>query len=107
MTILGSIMMVWGVIDLFTNIFHNFAPQNISYCLLSGLGRVFDRNSTTKRWENVFLGIDTLAAFSIVATMVGFRLLPLAHPTLSRAWDAAVIANVLGVGLERIWRALR
>lgn len=106
LTTLGLVMMTWGIADLAINLVHIFAPAKLSYCVLSNVGRFVDKRTQTEHVEAIWLAIDTLVALGIVAAMVGFRLLPLAPSWLSRTWDAAVVANILGVGVQHVWRAV-
>jgi hypothetical protein len=55
----------------------------------------------------VLLALDTLLAFAIVATMIWFgRIGGLPGPYVL-LWEVAVICNVLGVGVERLYSSLR
>lgn len=98
--LLGVMVMIWGALDILLNVLAIAAPGQVSYCLLSNLGR---RHGEV--WEDRLLAVDTFLSFVIVATLIGFRLLPSLPPMLWAAYDASVIANVLGAGLDRLYRA--
>lgn len=105
---LGVALGVWGAADIVLNLVSLALPQRVSYCLLSNLGRLVERRTKgVRRWEAVCLAFDTLLAFLIVATMIWLRLLPELPPLIGRVWDAAVVANVVGVGVERLWLTWR
>lgn len=102
---LGLLLIVWGGLDVALNVAAVAWPRRISYCALSNLGRVLERRSAShRRWEALGLALDTLLAFTAVAGMIWFRKLGDLPPPLGRLWDLAVVANVLGVGLELLWR---
>ena len=102
---LGVALITWGALDMLLNGLSLVAPATFSYCVLSNVGRQVDRRRSGARgWEPVCLALDTLLAFIIVATMIWFRLFPELPPLLARIWDGAVVANVVGVGVERVWR---
>lgn len=95
---LGVLVMAWGGMDILLNVLTMAAPDHVSWCLLSNVGRLVDG-------EERFLALDTFLSFAIVAAMIGFHLLPELPPALVRAWDLAVIGNVMGVGVDRLYRA--
>ena len=97
---LGAFVAVWGLLDIVLNVLAVFAPAHFSWCLLSNVGR-----RRGPAWEERFLAVDTFLSFAIVATMIGLHLLADLPPALSHAWDVAVIGNVLGVGLDRMYRS--
>lgn len=100
---LGAVVVVWGVLDVVLNVLAVAAPSRVSFCVLSNVGRLLDARSRQGGWEALLLAVDTLLSFGIVAGMVGLRLLPDLPEALRRAWDAAVVLNVLAAGLERVW----
>lgn len=100
---LGVALIVWGALDILLNLLSVAFPARFSFCALSNLGRQIDRRREARRWEAVLLAVDTLLAFLIVAGMIWYRLLPLLPPVLGRVWDVAVVANIVGVGVERLW----
>ncbi|MCO5170249.1 MAG: hypothetical protein M9894_28270 [Planctomycetes bacterium] len=99
---LGVVVVVWGALDVLLNLVALAAPR-VSFCLLSNVGRLLDARSRQGGWEALLLAVDTLLSFGIVAGMVGLRLLPDLPEALRRAWDVAVVLNVLAAGLERVW----
>ena len=101
----GVALMVWCTLDIVLNLLSLVLPDHVSYCTLSNIGRQIDRRRGGKRWEPVLLALDTLLAFAIISLMIWFRLLPHLPPLLGRVWDLAVVANIVAVGLERLWRA--
>ena len=96
---LGAVIIGWGALDVALNVAAIPVP-GLSYCLLSNIGRRFGR-------EDLLLAIDTLLAFAIVACMVGLGLVRELPEPLRRAYDLAVVLNVLAAGLERVWAASR
>jgi hypothetical protein len=118
---LGWLVVAWGGIDALLNLGALFWPGRSSYCLLSNLGRAADRRahrraaepcaaSARARWrryEQLGLALDTLLAFIIVATMIWFGRIGSLSPLVQRVWELSVIANILGVGIERVWRSWR
>lgn len=100
--VLGYAIMGWGVLDLLLNLGWVLAPARLSPCVASLVGRGLDR-AAVRGLETLGLAVDTLLAFGIVATMIWFeRTAALPHP-LPLVWRIAVIASVLGAGIERIW----
>lgn len=95
----GAFVAVWGLLDIALNLLAVLAPGRFSWCVLSNLGR-----RRGPAWEDRFLAVDTFLSFAIVASMIGLHLLADLPPVLSQAWDVAVIGNVLGVGLDRMYR---
>ena len=53
----------------------------------------------------IAINFTAFIAFGIVSTMIGFRLLSGLPPVLGRVWDFAVICNVMGVGVDRLYRS--
>jgi hypothetical protein len=105
---LGVALIVWGGLDIALNLISLAFPDRFSYCLLSNFGRQFEkRDSGDRRWEAVSLAADTLFAFLIVSAMIWLRLLPELPPGIGRVWDVAVVANIVGVGVERLWQTWR
>ncbi|MFZ4578213.1 MAG: hypothetical protein ACOYOB_07410 [Myxococcota bacterium] len=99
----GWLFIVWGVLDILWNVAAAVLPGVFSYCTLSNLGRALDRQRPIATFEPLLLAFDTLLSFGIVATMIGFgRIASLPTPMVG-IWELAVIANVLGVGVERVW----
>ena len=97
---LGAFVAVWGLLDIALNLLAVLAPAHFSWCVLSNLGRHLG-----PRWEDRLLALDTFIAFAIVSTMIGFRLLSGLPSVLGRVWDVAVICNVMGVGVDRLYRS--
>jgi hypothetical protein len=104
---LGVLLIGWGALDILLNVLSVPLPRHIAYCALANLGRIADRGRTDPRFERTLLAVDTLLAFLIVATMIWFRLLPELPLVLGRVWDVAVVCNIVGVGVERVWWASR
>jgi hypothetical protein len=97
----------WGALDVLLNLAAILWPRSVGYCLLSNLGRRLGRRAERPMLERRLLAIDTLLSFAIVATMIWFgRIASLPRPMV-KLWELAVIANVLGVGIERVWRSWR
>jgi hypothetical protein len=100
--VLGYAIMGWGVLDLVLNLAWVLAPARFSPCAASWVGRLLDRASM-RGFETLGLAVDTLLAFAIVATMIWFERTAVLPPPLPLVWRVAVIASVLGAGIERIW----
>ncbi|MHC4446042.1 MAG: hypothetical protein ACYTA5_25900 [Planctomycetota bacterium] len=105
--VLGSAVVAWGIFDILLNILSVPLPKSVSYCLLSNIGRRIDVHTGRENLEHILLAVDTLLTFVIVAGMIWFRHLSLLPAVLGRLWDLSVVCNVVGVGTERLWRALR
>lgn len=105
--VLGSAFVAWGIVDILFNIFSVAIPGSVSYCLLSNIGRRIDIHAGRKDLEHILLAADTLLTFVIVAGMIWFRQLSFLPAVLGRLWDLSVVCNVVGVGAERLWQALR
>lgn len=105
--VFGLVVIAWGTLDILLNVVFVAMPKSVSYCLLSNLGRRIDVHAERGNWEQILLAVDTLLTFAIVAGMIWFRQLPLLPGVLGRLWDLAVVCNVIGVGAERLWRALQ
>lgn len=103
----GVAMMLWGLTDVLLNLLHVAFPRRVSYCVLSNIGLVLDRGRAGGRAEAVALALDTLLSFAIVATMIWFGRLSGLPKGVLTCWELAVISNVLGVGVERLYSALR
>ncbi|MBT8363333.1 MAG: hypothetical protein KJP23_01420, partial [Deltaproteobacteria bacterium] len=97
----------WGIVDILFNILSVALPGSVSYCLLSNIGRRIDIHAGRKDCEHILLAADTLLTFVIVAGMIWFRQLSFLPAVLGRLWDLSVVCNVVGVGAERLWQALR
>ncbi|MFH1812234.1 MAG: hypothetical protein ABIJ09_26085 [Pseudomonadota bacterium] len=104
--VLGSMIMGWGVLDLGLNLGWALAPARISPCAASAVGRMLDR-SGQRDLETLGLAVDTLLAFAIVSTMIWFGRSASLPPPLPMVWKVAVIASILGAGIERVWGWLR
>lgn len=104
---LGVLAVLWGSVDVLLNLLVALVQPHLSYCLLGSVGRWLERRGEGANWEELLLALDTFLSFAIVAAMIGLHLLPTLPPTLGRAWDVAVIFNVLGVGVERLYLAMR
>lgn len=96
---LGAAVVGWGVLDIALNLAAVPLPA-VSYCALSNLGRRVGR-------EDLLLAIDTFLSFAIVAVMVGLGLVRELPDPLRRAYDLAVVLNVLAAGVERLWSVAR
>ena len=105
-SLVGVAGMIWGVVDMGINLIAVPLPGRLSWCLLSNLGRLIDRGRGMK-WEKVLLAIDTTAAFLIVSIMILLGRLPLEPPVIGALWNLAVVGNVMAVGLEQLYRAIR
>lgn len=103
----GGVVVAWGVLDTVLNVLSLFFARTFSPCALSNLGRWLEGPRDAGRRELLGLAVDTFLSFSIVATVIWFRRLGSLPPPMIRAWEIAVIANVMGAGIERVWQARR
>jgi hypothetical protein len=104
--LLGGVVMAWGGFDLLSNVLALISPDATAYCSLADIGRMLDRGRREPWWENLMLAVDTLVTLLIVSGMIWFGHLPLLPPTLGLAWNVAVVANVTGVGVQRVWQSV-
>jgi hypothetical protein len=105
--VVGGAFVVWGILDVALNLAAIVWPGALSYCALSNLGRVLDRRRGPRGREQLLLACDTLAAFAIVSSMIWTgRIAALPRPMVT-VWEVAVIANILAVGVERVWLSWR
>ena len=98
----GVAFMLWGLTDLALNLLFLAAPRRFSYCLLSNVGLMWECRRGPAGAESVLLALDTLLSFTIVATMIGFGRIATLPGAVMTLWEMSVIANVLGVGVERL-----
>jgi len=103
--VVGGTVMVWGVIDALLNVAVLFAPVPVSFCALSNIGRLLDRRWPRPGHEDMLLAIDTLLTFVIASTMIWFGRMATLPSPLPKLWAVCVIANMVAVGLERVWSA--
>ena len=101
----GIVVMIWGVIDIVLNLASVPWGRQVSHCLLSNVGRQLDRRLGHGGHEQLYLAIDTLLSFAIVATMIWFDRVGGLPELVVSAWELSVIATVLGAGVERVWRS--
>lgn len=104
---LGWPMVVWGAFDLLANLTALAAPRLSAYCLLAELGRRLDRRRQPARWESLMLSVDTLVTLVIVSAMIWFGAIPALPSALLVTWNVAVVANITGVGIQRVWLSAR
>lgn len=103
---IGACFVLLGVADVVLNLGAVASPRRVSYCLLSNIGRRLD-GSKGGTMERLLLAVDTLLSFGIVSSMIWTgRIGSLPHPMV-KVWELAVIANILGVGLDRVWQSWR
>lgn len=102
----GIAVMIWGTLDIILNILSVPFPKKISWCLLANIGRRIDHAAKKKIWEKFLLAVDTTAAFLIVSIMIWLGRLPLEPELIGHTWNLAVVANILSVGLEQLYRAV-
>jgi len=109
-TPLAYFLMAWGSIDLLTNLAAAFWSRPLPYCLLSFLGRLWDRGQGFRHGhagEQLALAVDALLSFSLQATMIWFRWLGSLPEPWRRLWELAVIAQIVSAGLLRVNNAAR
>ncbi len=103
---LGVAIVVWAGIDVLLNGLALVWPRRFAFCLLANLGRLIDRRGGGGH-EQFWLAVDTLLAFAIVASMIWFGRTATLPGEVIAAWELAVIASVLGVGVQRVWDSYR
>jgi len=102
----GAGFVCWGVADVILNIAAVVTPRRVSYCLLSNIGRRLGATNDPST-ERLMLAVDTLLSFAIVASMIWTgRIATLPRPMV-KLWELSVIANILGVGIDRVWQTWR
>jgi hypothetical protein len=97
----GAVFITWGAIDVVLNLLAVMYPQRVSYCLLSNVGRALDHRRVGAA-ERLLLALDTLLSFGIVASMILAHRMATLPPWMARVWELAVVANILGVGVQRV-----
>ena len=105
----GALMLLWGLIDVSLNLAAALWIRPIPFCLLGVLGTVLDRGRfrSRVRFNDLGLALDTLLSFSLVGGMLWNGCLPSLAPAFGRAWDVAVVCNVLAVGVTRVVEAVQ
>ena len=103
--ILGTLFMIWGVVDLLMNLINLWLPEKVACCSLAGFGRLFSRKPGD--WNERMLALDMFFSFTIVAAMLWFGGLALLDPRLGKVWDLAVVLNVMGAGATRVYESMR
>jgi len=100
----GPLMLAWGLIDVGLNLAAAIWARPIPFCLLSQLGTAIDRRRGHPeiRFNDLGLALDTLLSFSLVSGMIWNGCIPKLVPVFGRAWDLAVVCNVLAVGVARV-----
>lgn len=107
-TVLGFILIAWGVVDILMNLVGIFVPKRVASCLLAGFGRRLDQARSSEVWEERGLALDTLLSFSIVSTMILVpKLFSQLPAPLVKAWELAVVSNVMGVGVARVYETMQ
>lgn len=106
---LGWALLALGAIDLILNGvgFVSLAVRRrraFGVCTTDLLVRAMGRG---QRRPDVGLALDVLLSFVLVAVMIGFGWLARLPAPLLGVWNVAVIFNVLGAGVGRLWSALR
>jgi len=105
--LVGLAFLVWGGLDVALNLGAVVWPRAVGYCALSNLGRLLDRRGGARGREQLLLAVDTFCAFAVVASMIWTgRIATLPRPMVT-VWEVAVIANILAVGVERVWLSWR
>jgi len=105
--LVGAVVMGWGALDFLSNLAALVSPHASAYCLLADIGRWLDRRRGGRRWENLMLAVDTLVTLLIVSAMIWFNSIPKLPPALLSLWNVAVVTNITGVGIQRVWLSAR
>ena len=104
--VVGLAFIVLGSVDIVMNVAWALRPTLVAACLLAQVGRVVDR-WVGGNLERLGLAADTLLSFVVVSTMLWFGRIGTLPHTLVLLWEVSVIANILGVGIERVAVAMR
>jgi hypothetical protein len=106
-TPLGWSLIALGGTDIFINSVNFFAlilgrPRVLPVCALQmavsrGRGRSYDELGTS---------LDVFVAFALVAGMIAFEQLSQLPKTGLQVWNLAVVLNVLGAGIGRLYGSL-
>lgn len=105
----GGALIALGVVDLGLNL-ANLASYVLRHervtavCLLDFVMRRFDRKDPE---SDLGIALDVFLSFALVAAMVGLGLIPRIAPRWLPVWNVAVVLNVLGAGVGRLFGALR
>ncbi len=102
----GLLIIAWGLLDIGLNLVSLAWPRQVAQCALANLGRWLDRRGSQGQ-EQLWLALDTLLAFAIVSTMIWFNRSAALPAPLPLLWVLAVIASIMGVGIERVWVSWR
>ena len=101
----GWALIALGAVDLVVNSL-NLVPLTFGRQPTWGvcLAEVVARRLRPERrsWHEFGLSVDMLLSFSLVATVVGFRLFREFSPAQTSIWNACVVLNVLGAGFGRL-----
>ena len=106
-TWIAAPLITWGCLDICTNFLAATLSRRVPYCLLSGVGRAFDRRNRWRhgrRFETLGLAFDSLLSFILQALMIWFHCIPDLGP-YRRIWEISVISQVISVGLTRVMLA--
>lgn len=98
---LGAFDVVYNVANLLT--VATTGQRRLPVCTTQALTLLV---SASPRARDVGSALDTLLSFSLVASMIGAGQLAALEPAALNAWNLAVILNVLGAGVLRLFNAL-
>jgi hypothetical protein len=110
----GALLIGLGALDALFNVVNlasllGVRRRVVSACTFSALTRrlTLFRASPSDHMEDLGNSIDVLLSFSLVAAMVGLGKIAALPAEQLRAWNGAVVLNVLGAGLGRVGASLR
>jgi hypothetical protein len=105
---LGYALLVLGVIDVALNT-ANLAALLVTRRRVSGvcLLDIVLRRFGAAKGPDLGLALDVFLSFGLVAVVIGFGLLAKLPIWALLLWNAAVVLNVLGAGVGRLFAALR
>ncbi len=103
---LGYALLALGLVDLVLNTF-NLAALVIVHRRVSSVCVVELVLRLVGRRADVGLAIDVFLSFGLVAVVVGFGLILRIPPWALPLWNLAVVLNVLGAGVGRLFTVLR
>jgi len=106
---IGYLFIIWGVIDLFINIYNLISnlftgDSSLRTCFFNYVVKYILKILPIEHIGQKDLGtaLDIFLSFLIVAYMIGTGSLSTLSPLGLNLWNIAVILNVLGAGLMRL-----
>ena len=107
--VFGIFLVAFGLVDAAINILNllslTFVKRRVTeLCVLDLLVRRFDRRTPS---SDLGIALDIFVSFGLVAAVVGFGLFSRMPTWANTLWNVAVVLNVLGAGVGRLYGSLR